>query len=93
MGPKHADDVEERVGVAERRHIEQRLGARLGASGTGNVGELNGGGDALFRVEQRGELVQAIVRHARHPDTGLGLPTGSRCVTGAGQKLKKSRLT
>jgi hypothetical protein len=56
--------VEQRVRVAERSDVEQRLGASLCPCHARDIGEFDGRRYAFSRIEQRGELVQPIVRHA-----------------------------
>ena len=53
---EHADDVQQRVGVAERRDVEQRLRAGLRRRRAGDIGELHGRRHLLARVEQRRQL-------------------------------------
>ena len=79
-----------RCGTAPRRAAPAAPALR--AAGAGDVGELDGRGHVLLRVEQRGQLVEALVGHARHADVRVGLPAGARRVAGAGQQLKERGL-
>ena len=62
---EHADDVQQRVGVAERRDVEERLRAGLRAADAGDVGEFDRGRHVLARIEERREPVEPLVGHAR----------------------------
>ena len=53
---EHPDHVQQGVGVAERRDVEQRLRAGLGAPRAGDVREFHGGRHALARIEQSRQL-------------------------------------
>ena len=70
---EHADDVEQRVGVAERRDVEQRLRAGLRAADAGDVGELHRRRHVLARVEERRQPIEPLVGHARDADVRVGL--------------------
>ena len=83
---KHAHDVEQRVGVAERRDVEQRRGAGLAGGGAAHVGEFDRRGRVFLRIEERGELVEARIGHARDADVGVLLPAGR----GASRALVRS---
>ena len=45
---KHPDDVQQRVGVAERRDVEQRGRSRLCAGDATHVGEFHRRGDVFL---------------------------------------------
>ena len=62
---EHPDHVQQRVRVAKRRDIQQGLGAALRARHAGDVCEFNGCRHPLPGVEQRGQLVEAIVWDVR----------------------------
>ena len=88
---EHADDVEQRVRVAERRDVEQRLGAGAGAGGAGHVGELDRRRHALAGIEERGEPVEALVRDARDADVRVRLAARPWRLAGARQELEEGR--
>ena len=69
---KRAHDVHERVGVAERRHVEQCLGRCV--PGARQVGELDRGRHPPRGDEQSREPVEPRVGHPRHADRRLDLP-------------------
>jgi hypothetical protein len=73
--PEQADDVQQRVGVAERRDVEQRLRPGLATRHARDIGELDRGRHVLARIEERRQAIEPIVRHARHTDVRLG-PAG-----------------
>jgi hypothetical protein len=58
---EHPYDVEQRVGVAERRDVQQRCGARAGARDPRDVGEFDCRRDVFTRLEQRREPVQPFI--------------------------------
>ena len=89
---EHPDHVQQRVGVAERRDVEQRLRAGLRARHAGDVGELHGGRHPLARVEQRGQLIEAFVGHPRHAHVRVRLAASRGRVADAGQELEERRL-
>jgi hypothetical protein len=89
---KHADHVQERVGVAERSDVEQRRGTRLRAGCAAHVGELDGGRHVLLRVEQRRQAIEAIVGHAGDADVRFLFAAGAGGFAGAGEQLKESSL-
>ena len=90
---EHPHDVQQRVGVAERRDVEQRLRARLRpAGGAGDVGELHRRGHALARVEQRRQPVEPLVGDARDADVRVGLAAGRGASLRAGEELEEAVL-
>ena len=60
---KQADDVQQRVGVAKGRDVEQRGRTRPHARGTAHVGELDRRRHVFLGVEQRRQLIQTRIRH------------------------------
>ena len=88
---EHPDHVQQRVGVAKRRDVEQRLGATLRAGHAGDVRELHGGRHPLARVEQRGQLIEPFVRDPGHPTFASALPPRAG-LADAGQELEERRL-
>ncbi len=89
---KHAHDMQQRIGVAERREIEQRLGAGLGAAGAGDVGELHRRGHVLARIEERRQAIEAGIGDAGNANVGFRLSPGPRRLARARQQLKERRL-
>ncbi len=90
---KHADDVEQRVGVSKRRDIEQSGRADFRAADAGDVGELDGRRYVFARIEERGELIESIVGHTRDADVRLRLTGRARRLARAGQQLKQRGLS
>ena len=86
---EHPHDVQQCVGVAERRDVEQRLRAGLRAAGAGDVGEFHRRRHALARVEQRREPVEPLVGHARDADVRFRLAARARRFARAGQQLEE----
>ena len=70
---KHAHDVQQRVGVAERRDVEQRLRAAFAPADTAMSANSTVAGTCLRGIEQRGQRVEPLVGHARDADVGFGL--------------------
>jgi len=68
---EQAHDVQQGVGVAERRDVEQVFGAGLRRAR--HVGKLHGGRHTAPRVEERGEPIEAVVGHARDADMRVQL--------------------
>jgi hypothetical protein len=58
---KHANDVEEGIGIAERREVEKRLCTGLRAACPGNVGELDRCRHVLLRLEESREAIEPLV--------------------------------
>ena len=89
---KHAHDVEQRVGVAERRDVEQRGGARLPAAGAAHVGEFDRRRRVFLRIEERGQLVEARSGTRETPTLASCLPAGAGRLPGARQELEERGL-
>ncbi len=83
--PEQADNVQQGVRVAERRHVEEVLRAAA-VAGAGDVGKLHGRGGGLPRGEHRREPRQALVGHAGNADVRLGL-----AVMGRARRFARAR--
>ena len=88
---KHADDVQQRVGVAERRDVEQRLRAGLRAADAGDVGELDRRRHVLARVEQRGQPIEPLVGHPRDADVRFRLARAAEALRGRWSAAERAR--
>jgi hypothetical protein len=86
---KHADHVQQCVGVPERGDVEQGCGPGFHAADAGDVGELDRRRDVLPRIEERGQLIEPFVGNPRDADIGLRLTGGTRRFPGTGEQLKK----
>jgi len=87
---ERAHDVQQRIGVAIRHHIEQRHS--FAARGR-HVCELHRRRGALFRLEHRGQLVEPCVRDARYADVRFGLTVRTGRFPGAREQLKEGGLS
>ena len=65
---EQAHDVKERVGVAERGDVEQGRRAGLARGRAAHIGEFDGRGGVLFRVEEGCQAVEPRIGHARDAD-------------------------
>ena len=65
---KHANDVQQRVGVAERCDVEKGRRADLRAADAGDVRELDRRRHMLARIEERRQPVEPLIGHARDAD-------------------------
>ena len=82
---EHPDHVQQGVGVAERRDVEQRLRAGLGAPRAGDIREFHGGRHALARIEESRHFIEAVVGHSSHTDVRVRLAATRRGVFDARQ--------
>ena len=90
---KHPHDVQQRVGVPERRQIEHRLRAGLRAARAGNVRELHRRRHVLFRIEECCQTIEPLVGHAGHANVRFGLAALPGRFAGARQQLKERRFS
>ncbi|KAF5036288.1 hypothetical protein DSECCO2_576600 [anaerobic digester metagenome] len=89
-----AGDVDDDFGFADvgQEFVAQALALARSGDEAGDVGEAHGGGHDLRRVDERGQGVEAGVRHGHDGHVGLDgaeRVVGGLCVLGFGQGVEQ----
>ena len=90
---EHADDVEQRVGVAERRDVEQGGGAASSPPAAPPMSANSTvAGVCFFGLEERGERSRRSSGTRETPDVRVLLPGRPGSLAGARQQLEQGGL-
>ena len=86
---ERAHDVQQGIGISIRDDIDERFRV---AAPRRHVGKFDGSRHALLRLKQRGQQVEAHVRHTRNSDVGLGFSVCTRRLVDAGEQFEDGGL-